>query len=305
MSLTPNFGLNIPDAGDIVNLLTQCYPNFTLIDTAMQSIKETGVTTATETKSGTTHQIVRTVADCNVLRFTATSNFVTGDTFTVDGVPVVGVAVNGASLQTGDFVINSDVLAILNGGKLTLFAGGASAPDASDVSYDNTGSGLTATDVQDAIDELKGDIPTSFDADDVVYDNTGSGLTATNVQDAIDELANNTGGESIEVTADGVKTNAQVLNTLFALLDFTKIKKDTKLIIDTGTEIGYYNLGYTIGTTIAFFSRVTGGTVNTYVENVTCSANSLFVNWSYTANGSMSNVSSSVAPNGRKFKIEY
>lgn len=154
MSLTPNFGLNIPDAGDIVNLLTQCYPNFTLIDTAMQTIKETGVTTATETKSGTTHQIVRTVADCNVLRFTATSNFVTGDTFTVDGVPVVGVAVNGSSLQTGDFVINSDVMAILNGGKLTLLAGGASAPDASDVSYDNTGSGLTATDIQNAIDEL-------------------------------------------------------------------------------------------------------------------------------------------------------
>ena len=188
MSLTPNFGLNIPDAGDIVNLLTQCYPNFTLIDTAMQSIKETGVTTATETKSGTRHQIVRTVADCNVLRFTATSNFVTDDTFTVDGVPVTGVAVNGTSLQTGDFVINSDVMAILNGGKLTLLTGGSGANDASDVSYDNTGSGLTASNVQDAIDELKGDIPTSFDADDVTYDNTGSGLTASNVQDAIDEL---------------------------------------------------------------------------------------------------------------------
>lgn len=190
MSLTPNFGLNIPDAGDIVNLLTQCYPNFTLIDTAMQSIKETGVTTATETKSGTAHQVVRTDTDCNVLRFTATSNFVTGDTFTVDGVPVTGVAVNGTSLQTGDFVINSDVMAILNGGKLTLLTGGSGANDASDVTYDNTGSGLSATDVQQAIDELKGDIPTSFDADDVVYDNTNSGLVATNVQDAIDEIKN-------------------------------------------------------------------------------------------------------------------
>ncbi len=217
MSLTPNFGLNIPDATDIVNLLTQCYPNFTLIDTAMQAIKETGVTTSTETKSGTTHQIVRTVADCNVLRFTATSNFVTGDTFTVDGVPVTGVAVNGTSLQTGDFVINSDVMAILNGGKLTLLTGGSGANDASDVSYNNTGSGLTATNVQQAIDELKGDIPTSFDADDVVYDNTGSGLTATNLQDAIDELvtmisanpityvfATNGSNYTATVTKDGV-----------------------------------------------------------------------------------------------------
>ena len=182
MSLTPNFGLNIPDAGDIVNLLTQCYPNFTLIDTAMQAIKETGVTSATETKSGTTHQIVRTVADCNVLRFTATSNFVTGDTFTVDGVPVTGVAVNGTSLQTGDFVINSDVMAILNGGKLTLLTGGSGANDASDVSYDNTGSGLTATNVQDALDEIYA----SITPQGVLYKVTSNGNnTATIEKDGV------------------------------------------------------------------------------------------------------------------------
>ena len=256
MSLTPNFGLNIPDAGDIVNLLTQCYPNFTLIDTAMQSIKETGVTTATETKSGTTHQIVRTVADCNVLRFTATSNFVTGDTFTVDGVPVTGVAVNGTSLQTGDFVINSDVLAILNGGKLTLFAGGATAPDASDVSYDNTGSGLTATDVQDAIDELKGDIPTSFDADDVVYDNTGSGLTATNVQDAIDEVnAKIDTGSSVTVTADGVKTISQICDELYALIDRTKLKGTSVLKIVGSTQTFTLHLTSITSTRLTFVAE--------------------------------------------------
>ena len=164
MSLTPNFGMNIPDVTDVVNLLTQCYPNFTLLDGALQSIKETGVTTASETKSGTVHQLVRTDGDCDVLRFTATSNFVTGDSFTVDGTPVTGVAVNGASLQTGDFVINSNVLAILNGGVLTLFAGEAAAPAASDVTYDNTGSGLTAADVQNAIDEIVNDLETLADA---------------------------------------------------------------------------------------------------------------------------------------------
>ena len=154
MSLTPNFGMNIPDTLDIVNLLTQCYPNFTLLDGVLQAIKESGVTTASETKSGTTHQLVRTVPACSVLRFTATSNFVTGDSFTVDGTPVTAVAVNGTSLQTGDFVINSNVIGIVVGAVLTLFAGGNSAPDASDVTYDNTGSGLSANDVQAAIDEL-------------------------------------------------------------------------------------------------------------------------------------------------------
>lgn len=160
MSLTPNFGMNIPDAADTVNLLTQCYPNFTLLDAVLQAIKESGVTTASETKSGTTHQLVRSVPACSVLRFTATSNFVTGDSFTVDGTPVTAVAVNGTSLQTGDFVINSNVIGIVVGAVLTLFAGGNSAPDASDVTYDNTGSGLTANDVQAAIDEEAGEINT-------------------------------------------------------------------------------------------------------------------------------------------------
>lgn len=66
--------------------------------------------------------------------------------------------------------------------------------DADDVNYDNTTSGLTATDVQAAIDEVVQAIPA--DAGDLSYDNTTSGLTATNVQDAIDEVAQGSGGSS-------------------------------------------------------------------------------------------------------------
>lgn len=65
--------------------------------------------------------------------------------------------------------------------------------DADDISYDNTSSGLTATNVQDAIDEVVSSSSTP-DADDISYDNTSSGLTATNVQDAIDEVAASSGG---------------------------------------------------------------------------------------------------------------
>lgn len=92
--------------------------------------------------------------------------------------------------------------------------------DSSDIDYDNTGSGLTATDVQEAIDELaQGGGGTTVIANpvgsatdtltklqvestiysvsgggsggsaaSVTYDHTTSGLTATNVQDAIDEV---------------------------------------------------------------------------------------------------------------------
>lgn len=159
MSLTPNFGFNIPESTDTVNLLTQCYPNFTIADTALQAIKETGVTVATESKAGTVHNLVRNSADCALLWFTATSNYVTGDTFTVDGSPVSAVKVSGAGLETGDFVINSNVLAIVKGAVLTVLAGGGSSQiDATDVDYDNTGSGLTATDVQAAIDEVVTDV---------------------------------------------------------------------------------------------------------------------------------------------------
>ena len=41
--------------------------------------------------------------------------------------------------------------------------GGISAPSAEDVSYDNSGSGLSATDVQNALDEIVSDIPTVND----------------------------------------------------------------------------------------------------------------------------------------------
>ncbi|MBR5215967.1 MAG: hypothetical protein IKV80_07065 [Bacteroidales bacterium] len=63
--------------------------------------------------------------------------------------------------------------------------------EADDVSFDNANTGLSATDVQAAIVEVKGLIPAgpgSVDADDVSYDNTSSGLTATDVQAAIDEV---------------------------------------------------------------------------------------------------------------------
>ena len=257
MSLTPNFGMNIPDATDIVNLLTQCYPNFTLLDGALQSIKETGVTTASETKSGTVHQLVRTDVDCDVLRFTATSNFTTGDSFTVDGTPVTGVAVNGASLQTGDFVINSNVIAIVNGGVLTLFAGGNAAPAASDVTYDNSGSGLSATDVQDAIDEVLGDIPANAAA--LSYDNSGSGLSATNVQDAIDEVLANIPSDSgsVSVTADGVKTYSQLFDALYALIDETKLSYKSaiyKVMAGTGHKSQY---SFAVRNSVGFYFTMT------------------------------------------------
>lgn len=57
------------------------------------------------------------------------------------------------------------------------------------VTYDNAVSGLTATDVQAAIDEVTGDLANiDLAASNVTYNNSTSGLTATDVQAAIDEV---------------------------------------------------------------------------------------------------------------------
>lgn len=191
---TTNYGFNIADGSDTVNLLTQCYPNFTSLDSILYPIEQSGTTAATATKVGTVHQIVRVNSKCAMLRFVATANYAAGDTFTVDGASVTATSVSGESLPAGAFVINQSVLAILNGSVLTVLAGGVSTFAASDVTYNNTVSGLTATDVQAAIDEVVSAIPTSLDADDVTYDNSVSGLTATDVQTAIDEIALGGGG---------------------------------------------------------------------------------------------------------------
>ena len=67
--------------------------------------------------------------------------------------------------------------------------GGEDVMDAFQIDYSNATSGLSADDVQEAIDELK-NLLDAIEAGDVAYDNVASGLTATNVQNVIDELLN-------------------------------------------------------------------------------------------------------------------
>ena len=81
---------------------------------------------------------------------------------------------------------------------------------------------LTTTDkstIVNAINEVNAAVGTVPAAAQVSYDNTGSGLTAANVQDAIDELAQGGSISPIKtVTSDGVKTQAQIVNEFFAEL---------------------------------------------------------------------------------------
>lgn len=70
--------------------------------------------------------------------------------------------------------------------------------------YDNSQSGLTATTLQEAVDEISSKIDSSTvssSAENVTYDNTTSGLTSNNVQGAIDELGANLGEYESKVDA--------------------------------------------------------------------------------------------------------
>jgi hypothetical protein len=59
---------------------------------------------------------------------------------------------------------------------------------AADITYDNTTSGMTATNAKAALDELMAAVEAIDTATELVYDNSTSGLAATTVKGAIDEI---------------------------------------------------------------------------------------------------------------------
>lgn len=153
MQYTTHYNLNLPEGTDIVNPLVQDNPNYTAIDTALYNNKLRVIGSASEVKSGTVHAITRSDTDINVFKFVATSDYATGDTFTVDGVSVTARIADGSAIPNGAFKINSTIECILDGTVLNIM-NITGTVNASNVAYNNTGSGLNAGNAQDAIDEI-------------------------------------------------------------------------------------------------------------------------------------------------------
>lgn len=172
MQYSTNYNLNLVEGTDIVNPLVIDKPNYQTIDAAMKANKDASVNSASHTKAGTVHAIVRSNTDANTFRFVASAPFVAGDTFTVDGNAVTGINTAGEGLETNDFVIGASVLCVLNSGTLTLNV------------------------------NKKVSIPATYDAADIVFDNTGTGLTATNAQDAIEEINTNVSKNTLGTAVD-------------------------------------------------------------------------------------------------------
>lgn len=121
MTNTPNYNLNIVEGSDLVNPLTQFNPNFEEIDEVMKRNADSGITLATENKVANEHRLVRINKDCPVFRFVATTDFVAGETFTVDGMQVTAYTTGANPLSTNAYQIGCTVICALQGTVLTLF----------------------------------------------------------------------------------------------------------------------------------------------------------------------------------------
>lgn len=138
MTTTTYYNLNIVEGTDIVNPLIVDNPNYEKIDETMHDNAVAGVTLATEIANATVHAITRENSDCAVIRFIATSEWKAGDTATVDGVPVTALLPSGETLPDGAYVINANVLCILTGTNLTIYAERKKSENANEIAFNHT-----------------------------------------------------------------------------------------------------------------------------------------------------------------------
>lgn len=276
MQYTTNYNLITVEGTDVVNPLVQMNPNFTDIDAAMFANKQASIGSATEITAGTVHSITRANPDSNYFRFTATSNWTAGDTMSVDGNAVSVFLTDGTVPGTGAYVINSEVFGIISGSRLTLFL--ATAP------------------------------VTSLDADQVNFDPTGTSLSPadTDVEKAIKDIDGIINKGSVSVMADGIKTYRQLFDTLYGLVDGTKVNSKTTLTIDYPTVTDVYVIaGISAGQYSFMRSAMTGNEIYTARANI-ISSSSTFVNATTTSSSTaFANDSLSVATSGIIISINY
>lgn len=172
---------------------------------------------------------------------------------------------------------------------------------------------LTTTDktsLVDAVNEVNAKPSGASTAAGVSYDNTNSGLTAENVQAAIDEVVTMlpSTGEYIEVTADGVKTYGALLTELYALLDASKLTANSKYTQSDPT-IGTISAVYVpvfINTDNAnkraVFSRSMIGTNTARVDSVELNAS---CKASRVDGGTVTTLTNEVQAANTKFRITY
>ena len=182
MTTTTYYNLNIVEGTDIVNPLTVDNPNYEKIDETMHNNAVAGVTLATEIANATVHAITRENSDCAVIRFIATSEWKAGDTATVDGVPVTALLPSGETLPDGAYVINANVLCILTGTNLTIYAERKKTENANEITFNDTTVAAKVVSIDNEnvrLDEKIGNENNNFSSVEVILSDTlNSSVTA-------------------------------------------------------------------------------------------------------------------------------
>lgn len=181
MTNTTYYNLNIVEGTDIVNPLTVDNPNYEKIDEVMHDNAVSGVTLAREIANATVHAITRENSECAVIRFIATSKWKAGDTATVDGVPVTALLPSGETLPDGAYVINANVLCILTGTNLTVYAERKKTDNANEIAYNETTVGSALTELNRDLANIGRGIKSVI----VAHNFTTSSVSHTVAQDAL------------------------------------------------------------------------------------------------------------------------
>lgn len=167
----------------------------------------------------------------------------------------------------------------------------APTPAASAVSYVNTSSGLTADDVQEAIDEI---VRNTGDLDDLTT------TAKTSLVAAINEAAQSGGGGKTlkrTVNTDGTSTYSQIFNQFAA--DLADITNDAYIVYDTVTSKLIYRVSRILATSADFYY--------VYMDTTDIDMNSIQIStsskYSTSHNGTVSDASTQTPAAGRSYSL--
>lgn len=114
MSTTQYLNLNKPSGSDLVNPLTDTFPNWDIVDNAYHGLDIRAIGRATELVSQGVHALTVLDSDCKTIKWTATANFTAGETFTVNGIQCNAYIPSGEALGTNAYVTGAQVIGSLN-----------------------------------------------------------------------------------------------------------------------------------------------------------------------------------------------
>lgn len=233
MSQTTYYEFNKPIGSDLVNPLTDTFPNWDIADSALHELNERSIANCTEVVSLGVHAISRLNTDTKFLKWIATANFTAGDTFTVDGNVVAAATASGEALSTGAYVTGAVILACLNAddSAMTVF--------------------VTGTNVASDSARLGGELPSYYATEADMSD----------AQTDITNLQNLAGNNSIVGIGDGTLTGAvsAINSALGNKADITFVSGTFAAITGGAMATINYPTGYTKDNTMILSVRTDAG----------------------------------------------